>query len=59
MNTSQPQNSLEKKRKKVETENEAGRGLDCYPSHLPAPGKLSIRPPRSKNCSAVPVRATI
>ena len=30
-------------------------GLDCCPSFLPAPGKLSIRPPQSKNYSAVPV----
>ena len=30
-------------------------GLDCRPGPLPIPGKLSIRPPQSKNCSAVPV----
>ena len=50
MNTSQPQDSVRKTEKKQEW------GLDCCPSPLPAPGKLSIRPPQSKNCSAVPVQ---
>ena len=29
--------------------------MGCCPSPLPAPGKLSIRPPQSKNCLSVPV----
>ena len=33
-------------------------GLDCCPSPLPAPGRLSIWPPQSKNCSAVPAVAS-
>ena len=61
MNMSQPQDSLRKKLKKLKKK--PGKklkktkhkwGLDCYPSPLPARGKLSIWPPQSKNCSAVP-----
>ena len=54
MNTSQPQDSLRKKlkklkkRKKVEKERSKIWGLDFCPSPLPSPGKLSIRPPQSK-----------
>ena len=59
MNTSQQQDSLRKKlkklkkRKKVEKErSKNGDSIVAQPP--PAPWKLSIRPPQSKNCSAVP-----
>ena len=62
MNTSQPQDSLRKKvkkfkknRKKVEKERSKNGDSIVGPAPLAAPGKLSIRPPQSKNCSAVPV----
>ena len=60
MNTSQPQDSLRKKLKKLKKTEESWkrtkqeRGLYCCASPLPAPGKLGIRPPQTKNCSAVP-----
>ena len=59
MNTSQHQDSLRKKLKKLKNgkklkKNEARMGTRLLPSPLPAPGKLSIRPPQFKNCSAVP-----
>ena len=61
MNTSQPQDSLRKKVKKlkkweiIEKERSINGDSIVVPFPLPAPGKLSIRPPQSKNCSAVPV----
>ena len=65
MNTSQPQDSLRKKvkklkknRKKVEKERSKNGDSIVAPAPLPAPGKLSIRPPQSKNCFAIPDTCT-
>ena len=63
MNTSQPQDSLRKKLKKLKKKNgqklkknEARVETRLLPEPPPRPYELNIRPPQSKNCSMVPVK---